>query len=852
MYLISWRFQIIGFFFLSASAFAEVQDISTSAIIPRADLVWTTGLPIVERDALDQELIAYPIDGDTAGVNPPGFCWTPHEAAKRYRIEVSSKTAPDALIIVADRQLSTVYPPTKLLMPGDYRWQVVYLNEFGRPWGLSKTRCFRIGKETPILVLPNVAKLRKEIVGVRPRLFLVGDRPSTIRKEIDEGRVDHWEYFLSAANGAIDEKPYAEPEGYANNSFNESDWRRILKVGKVGSAHLARTALAYQLTGDRKYLVAARKWMMNLASWDPRGIISHDIPLPGGAVGNDEASMALLERMAFAWDWIGDELLPEERERILEVMTERGNQVLAVLHQQDFLSHPFSNHEGRSLAFLGHAGLSFLGDIPEADDWLDYVLRCYLTSYPCWGGDDGGWAQGTSYGSSYVYRHSTFAEALCRVTDVDILRRPFYKNHGYFSLYFHPPYAPMNAFGDGGNKGQAEKDRSVCEKSLIDFLANTFCDSVLKWHAQSINVPSLHLKSNLGNETNWNEQHLEDLFSLLRAGTYEPNAEMPVPTVVTKLLPNIGWAAMHSAFGDADNDVWVLFKSSRFGSFSHSHADQNTFQFHAFGEALAIDSGYYPYYGDPHHALWTQQTLAHNGILVNGRGQATKNWNAIGSIEHYERSNDVTIVRGEASSAYNQSPNEEIAKMWQEHLGKIHPPILPKVEKFERTLAFVASAERPILVVYDYLKSAHPTSYDWLLHTLSKMEVEPMSGSIVIRQGKARAAVRIVASQPITFSQTNKFTIPSGGTTSHLPRQWHLTAHTKNNVEEAKFCVVFVPFREGEVSPSIKVIERKNTVRFQVGKTSTAVWWGPGELGEIDMCGRHYMGRIIVQTASEL
>ena len=53
-------------------------------------------------------------------------------------------------------------------------------------------------------------------------------------------------------------------------------------------------------------------------------------------------------------------------------MTERGNQVLELLKRIDFLTHPFSNHEGRVLAFLGNAGVSFLGDIPDAEKWLGH------------------------------------------------------------------------------------------------------------------------------------------------------------------------------------------------------------------------------------------------------------------------------------------------------------------------------------------------------------------------------------------------------------------------------------------------------------------------------------------------
>ena len=128
-------------------------------------------------------------------------------------------------------------------------------------------------------------------------------------------------------------------------------------------------------------------------------------------------------------------------------------------------------------------------------------------------------------------------------------------------------------------------------------------------------------------------------------------------------MSDIGWVAVHSALRDADNDVWVLFKSSRFGSFSHSHADQNTFQLYAYGRALAIDSGYYPSYGTPHDNLWTRQTQAHNGILVNGRGQPAHMWEASGQVESFERHGIITLIRGQAGGAYTPSAPEPRADL---------------------------------------------------------------------------------------------------------------------------------------------------------------------------------------------
>ena len=249
--------------------------------------------------------------------------------------------------------------------------------------------------------------------------------------------------MLEAADAALAEKSYAEPAGYPSAEFSVDHWRRIYTPAKTGSAHVARLALAYRLTGDAKYLEGARRWMLTLASWNPRGAYQPQGPRSPMAL---KATTKPPCPCWTAWPWAGTgsapKLTPEEKAKVLAAMTERGNQVLEVLKQQDFLTHPFSNHEGRVLAFLGNAGLSFLGDIPDAEKWLDYVLRCYLTSYPAWGGDEGGWAQGMSYWSAYVYFLTSFAEALRGVTDVDLFRRPFYRNTGYMAVYFQPPYAP--------------------------------------------------------------------------------------------------------------------------------------------------------------------------------------------------------------------------------------------------------------------------------------------------------------------------------------------------------------------------------------------------------------------------
>ena len=767
-------------------------------------------------------------------MNPPGFTWTPSDGAKTYRLEVRQR---GRAVITTAPLVETVYPHATPLRPGSYEWQVVYLDAAGQAIGKSKTRGFIITSATPKLPLPDLAALRKKLDSIHPRLFLNGNRIAEIRQAVAAGKVSWWKPFLSSADAAVVEPSYPEPAGYPSAKFSVDHWRRIFTPGKRASAHLTRTALAWKLTGDRKYLDAAKRWMLVLASWDPRGVTSHAVPQPNGSDGNDEASMPILERMSFGWDWIGSELTPEERAKVLAAMTERGNQVLAHLEKEDFISHPFPNHSGRVLAFLGDAGFSFLGDIPDAEKWLDYVLRCYLTSYPGWGGDQGGWAQGLSYWSAYVYYLTSFAEALRGSTDIDLFRRPFYRQTGYLAVYFQPPYAARGAFGDGGERPPTEG-----QQVLVERFADAFDDPVLRWRAATMSEAATPAKPG-----DWREWLMEDVGAVLaaKAPATPPAVKPPTEMDGSRYLADIGWVAMHSALGDGANDAWALFKASRFGSFSHSHGDQNTFQLNAYGRALLIDSGYYPWYGSPHHALWYRQTNAHNGILINGRGQPPYSWAANGEIESYQRKGPITLARGQAAAAYNQPQEAGTLKLWAQHIQDPVPPMEPKLESFERTMAMVNLKNRPVFFVSDSLRADAPTTYEFLLHALNRMGVEDKDGIIRVKDGPARLVVRVIASGPIGITQTDRFRVkPVYGDTPdtaeteeqrlvRYPNQWHLLAKTQTPAKEARFLAVMVPYRESEPEPSIEVTGSGDVRGFRVDGARIEVRWAPGEKGRV-------------------
>jgi len=796
----------------------------------------------------DKTLLPYPADSAVAGVNPPGFCWTAHEKASAYRFLLFRDDSSGAAVEI-DGLKSTVAVLDRPLAPGGYHWQVLYLDSAGKPFGRSKTRAFTVGPDTPELLLPDVAELSGRLAGKRPRLYFQvdGELERRLIEEIGRGEIAAWGFCLARADAALAEPLYEEPAPYKDGKFEVGEWRRIYTPGKRGGAHALRCALAWRLTGDRKYLEGARRWLLLLASWDPDGITSYNLPLPDGSTGNDEAGMPMLERMALAYDWVAPDLSAEDRQKVLESLRRRGNQIMERYRKIDFISQPWSNHDVRVLAFLGTAAVSCLGEFPEAADWLDYVLRCYLTSYPTWGSDDGGWAQGLSYWSAYVGWHTNFLEALRSATGIDLYRKPFFRHNGWFAVYFHPPYAKRGGFGDNG---QAAPNRP--EKLMLLKYANALQDPVLYWQSDRIMVAD-GVDSNQPlnrKEPDWLEWFVEDVFSVLTPKPAGLVSQSPAGLPGSKWLRDIGWVAMHSALGDSANDVWALFKSSRYGSFSHSHADQNSFQLNAYGEPLIIDSGYYPWFDSPHHDLWTRQTWAHNAVLVHGRGQGSSSMAAAGRIESFEKTGRLTLALGDATAAYNVPMRESTVEQWHETLKDLPlPPAGPKATAARRAVAFAGQGERAWLAVSDYVAAESPTRFQFLLHSLEKMELDEAAGSVTIANGQARCLVKIISNGPLAFSQNDRFLTPPEERYAGAANQWHFSAETKEQAPFARFLAVMVPFRAGEPAPEVKEITEGALRGFEVNGERVSAWWSEGETGTVQ--GYEGPGRLFVKLEEE-
>jgi len=241
---------------------------------------------------------------------------------------------------------------------------------------------------------------------------------------------------------------------------------------------------------------------------------------------------------------------------------------------------------------------------------------------------------------------------------------------------------------------------------------------------------------------------------------------------------DVGWVSMHSDPGDRDNDIMLGFKSSPYGSGSHSFADQNSFVLNAFGDQLAISSGYREWYGSAHHYGWSKTTLSKNAILFNNQGQKINDANANGSITGFFTGNFCDYAQGDALPAYKANSLS--------------------VTKAVRKILFV---NKKYFVIFDELESSVPHNHQWLLHSKQKMAENYNDSSVIINGIFSEVNVDFLYpdKNDFKFKQTDKSAVPvSDGYSAKYPDEWHFTLSTKKAEKKRNFITVLYPHKKSD------------------------------------------------------
>ena len=597
------------------------------------------------------------------------FNWERVQDAQGYVLEYSvDPVFPAGKTVIVETPFNFAVSP-EALAPGLYYWQATAL-----PSGIVVSRD-RVVVPDPAHTweLPeyDFAQLAKK---PHPRLL-------PLAREQFEGNA---EAAAAAAERELDFQLPPDPQPYREGADPRIrariEWYGTIADGIITPAgrKMALIGQAAVLTGRRDFVDKARELALAVArTWNPNN---------GSHMKHCDLQAAnLLTGLVWCYDAAWHSMTPEERKDVAAAIEERGRQ-----YWED--ANPFRGNEAQNHSWDRVQAIAFaavgLAAWPEAAEWFDFAAKMFAYRFLPSLGFDGENNEGMAYWSYGTGLALKFVDLARAVTPLDLYRHPWLARTARFPLYSAPQEGYQIAFADNGtlNHGQLGPAARV----FTGKLARHSGDAVALWYAGMPGDRSLR-------------------------------AEPPVAIPQSVYYPHIGVTLFNTFLADGRENVAVGFHAGKFFA-GHQHADQNSFVINAYGDKLAIDGGYYDWWGSPHFNGYSTQTVAHNTILVNGKGQVSLTEGADAVSSGYFDSPNFGVITGDASAP------------------EVYGGAL---SGFVRRLVFV---KPDFVITYDRLKADTPSVFRYQLHThTDRQEDTAVSGAqLEVRRPLARLNSRML------------------------------------------------------------------------------------------------------------
>ena len=659
-----------------------------------------TTLPMLDEPKAGRLTIQYgPTVETDVTENPPRFTWIPViEDDAAYVLRVSSdKGFSKAKTQVYGNIPLNFFTPDAVLEPGEYHWSYAIWNaDKGQPasqW--SSTRSFTVADGLAETPLPSRDARLAKVTKDHPRLWMANDRlPDFIKAVIADPDHCTWSTFYEkSVLQWMDREVMKEPAGYPNHQRVAPVWRQTyIDLQEVWYA-IRHLAIGGKVTGDAAMTARAKEWLLEAASWDPVGVTSRAY--------TDEWAYRVCNALAWGYDWLHDDLSDDERTMVRAALFERTRDIAehAILNAKIHL-FPYDSHAVRSISScVIPACIALLEDdeTGQARDWLNYSIEFLYTVYSPWGDAQGGWAEGPHYWMTGISYLLDAANWLNSYTGLNVYQRPFFQHTADFPLFTKAPNTRRATFGDDSTMGDL-----TCIKIGMNLrqFGGVTGNGAYQWYCDE------NHRLNPGTEGDfYNWGWWDTRFDELAFRTDWPAVEATAPEGGLRHFKGVGWAAVQHKMAEPDEHIQFVFKSSPYGSISHSHGDQNAFCMAAYGEDMVIQSGHYVAFNSSMHQNWRRQTRSKNAIMINGKGQyagkdKAKALAASGRIIAAEEHDDHVFIHGDATAAYQS--------------------LSPEVTRAEREIYFVRNS---YFVIVDKIDAETPVTVDWLLHANNPYEL---------------------------------------------------------------------------------------------------------------------------------
>lgn len=669
---------------------------------------WTVSTnPLVVR--------ASPAHNETQLQNPPRFAWPRHGSSSSYEVDIQPAGATASPVTVTRNW----YLPTKALPQGTYTWRV-------RPSGTdmwSPPRTFSITANSAVFEVPDNQALRTRITAKsRPRSL-----PPLSTFEFASWSVEKRGALEPFASRLINEV-IRQISGLAPPS--ETEWPLVISKPMTQAMvdqenhvrnrindltrQLEAAAIVWRLNKDpslaQTFLNEAIKRGDELAALNPNGGTSYS--------NQDQATRQIALALVKAADLLDGKLDAARKARWLGSASVRANEMYSRLASLEH--NPLDSHGTTNLIYLALLSSLALGqtDVPDAQKWFDFAFRYYV-GYPSpWSGQEGGYANGTKYAYESIGYYLSMWDPMLQATGVNMYAKRWSTGFMDFLTQFLPPGITVHAFGDGAETepGRAP-DGSSRGPTFLRAYATRMWSPRAAWYVDELG-----------------EGPFEDALSALQA-------PYPLPVSDTTFLgapsnsaffPSIGWVAMHNDMTIPRDSTTPLrtsffFKSSPYGSYNHSHGDQNGILLSVGDQPLLVKSGRYDWYDSPEWNSWYRQTKSNNAITFDG-GQGQKvdgsdedRMKHNGSIKFFTAQPGYDVAEGDAKNAYAGALEMATRQVWHPRDAK--------------------GIGRNVIIVRDKLAAAAPHTYEFNIHARLPITDNPYNGKRGVKIGSGAQSV---------------------------------------------------------------------------------------------------------------
>lgn len=542
--------------------------------------------------------------------------------------------------------------------------------------------------EHPLVNLMKMknSSLKKELEGVHPRVFLTQSEIDAL-KDKTKSQKALWQTAISRVR-ALSIEPTPAP----------AQARRVQNPVGLG---IPEAALAYKITGDKKYLDAAKKYMDAAVSYKVWGYLYNkpDVDLAAGH---------LLYGLGWGYDLLYHDLTLAEREKYKTKLIRQAKLLYDFYKPKSGRTYAYSqNHTFIPMAGLAVTAYALAGETPEAKEWAALpraIFEGVLATYS----EDGFYYEGIEYWIFSTPWLIHYMDAQLHATGEDLYKETasgLNLIHKYIAHATLPGAEFHFDYGDTytGNQTRAKKAEDYDRERLNGHFQSSYnilynlANKFQNGEAQGV-ADWLKGKGQVSAEEMWTFIWYNPSIKSIPIEEQETWHYFPDHDVVfwrsswdddaTAFSFKCGPSEGHSALQKE-----ITFPEWRKSS-GHAHPDAGSFIIWANGKYLTGDSGY-----EGLTMTQSHNTLVFDGIGQNHEGEGHDVFYGI----PYDRINKIRIV-DVTMDAKHVSVLADVTSAYEPEVG---------VKKFTRKFEFTAPGS---FTVTDNIETNSPQIITSFLH----------------------------------------------------------------------------------------------------------------------------------------